>query len=77
MDRILEIINKLSSDKYNKQLVEDAVTFLESHSSIAAIDYLVKNKDLDANDATNLVFAINKEWIVINKQSILLYAIAF
>jgi len=76
-DRILQIIDKCSNEKFPKQLVDDALMVYFEKGRTASEQFLVATKNLSSPQATELVSSIEKENQRLNIQALLINSIFF
>jgi hypothetical protein len=76
-DRILQIIDKCSSETFPKQLVDDALMVYFDKGTLPAEQFLITTKNLSPAQATELVSSIEKENNRLNKQALLINSIGF
>ena len=74
-DRILTIINHCTSEKFDKETVDQALTIYFKENSKAAETFLLQTKKYSLTDASQLIICIEKENNRLNRQAILLNSI--
>ena len=74
-DRILTIINKCTSEKFDKETVDETLSVYFKQNSKAAETFLLQTKNFTQADASQLIICIEKENHRLNKQAFLINSI--
>ncbi|MGZ8537751.1 MAG: hypothetical protein ACXWV9_05765 [Flavisolibacter sp.] len=74
-DRILTIINHCTSEKFDKETVDQTQAIYFSQNSKAAETFLLQTKKYSSQDASQLIICIEKENNRLYKQAILINSI--
>jgi hypothetical protein len=74
-DRILQIIDKCSNEKFPKQVVDDALMIYFKKGRAASEQFLINTKNFSPVQATELVSSVENENNRINKQALLINSI--
>lgn len=74
-DRIISIINHCTSEKFDKETVDQALAIYLREDSKAAETFLLQTKNYSSEDASQLIICIEKENNRLYKQAILINSI--
>ena len=74
-DRILTIINRCTTEKFDKETVDQTLSVYFSQNAKAAETFLMQTKNFTNGDASQLVLCIEKENNRLNKQAFLINSI--
>ena len=74
-DRIITIINHCTTEKFDKETVDQALTIYFSQKAKAAETFLIQTKKYSLTDASQLIICIEKENNRLNQQAFLINSI--